>query len=76
MPSITPSLWFDNDLEEAAEFYTSVFPNSKIESMSRFTEAARDRRARWCRGVSCWTTPDSSGCVCWLGTLREVSRYR
>src|SRR6202795_55948 len=37
MPSITPSLWFDNDLEEAAEFYTSVFPNSKIESMNRFT---------------------------------------
>jgi predicted 3-demethylubiquinone-9 3-methyltransferase (glyoxalase superfamily) len=25
MPSITPSLWFDNDLEEAAEFYTAVF---------------------------------------------------
>src|SRR6202022_1747875 len=39
MPSITPSLWFDNDLEEAAEFYTSVFPNSKIESMNRFTQA-------------------------------------
>jgi predicted 3-demethylubiquinone-9 3-methyltransferase (glyoxalase superfamily) len=39
MPSITPSLWFDDDLEEAAEFYTSVFPNSKIESMNRFTEA-------------------------------------
>jgi predicted 3-demethylubiquinone-9 3-methyltransferase (glyoxalase superfamily) len=37
MPSITPSLWFDDDLEEAAEFYTSVFPNSKIESMNRFT---------------------------------------
>jgi predicted 3-demethylubiquinone-9 3-methyltransferase (glyoxalase superfamily) len=37
MPSITPSLWFENDLEEAAEFYTSVFPNSKIESMNRFT---------------------------------------
>jgi predicted 3-demethylubiquinone-9 3-methyltransferase (glyoxalase superfamily) len=30
MPSITPSLGFDNDLEEAAEFYESVFPNSKI----------------------------------------------
>ncbi|HZQ33045.1 MAG TPA: VOC family protein [Mycobacterium sp.] len=39
MPSITPCLWFDNDLEEAAEFYTSVFPNSKIESLSRATEA-------------------------------------
>jgi predicted 3-demethylubiquinone-9 3-methyltransferase (glyoxalase superfamily) len=35
MPSITPSLWFDNDLEEAAEFYTSVFPNSKVEGMNR-----------------------------------------
>jgi predicted 3-demethylubiquinone-9 3-methyltransferase (glyoxalase superfamily) len=39
MPSITPSLWFDNNLEEAAEFYTSVFPNSHIESMSRATDA-------------------------------------
>jgi predicted 3-demethylubiquinone-9 3-methyltransferase (glyoxalase superfamily) len=39
MPSITPSLWFDNDLEEAAKFYTSVFPNSKIEGMNRYTEA-------------------------------------
>jgi predicted 3-demethylubiquinone-9 3-methyltransferase (glyoxalase superfamily) len=38
MPSITPSLWFDNDLEEAAEFYTSVFPNSKIEGMNRYTD--------------------------------------
>ena len=35
MPSITPSLWFDNNLEEAAEFYTSVFPNSKVESIDR-----------------------------------------
>lgn len=39
MPSITPSLWFDNDLEEAAKFYTSVFPNSKIDGMNRYTEA-------------------------------------
>lgn len=39
MPSITPSLWFNDDLEEAIAFYTSVFPNSKVESLSRFTEA-------------------------------------
>src|ERR1700737_1720237 len=39
MPSITPPLWFDNDLEEAPEFYTSVSPNAKIESMNRFTQA-------------------------------------
>jgi predicted 3-demethylubiquinone-9 3-methyltransferase (glyoxalase superfamily) len=34
-PSITPSLWFDHNLEEAATFYTSVFPNSHIESFNR-----------------------------------------
>jgi predicted 3-demethylubiquinone-9 3-methyltransferase (glyoxalase superfamily) len=39
MPSITPSLWFNNDLEEAAEFYTSVFPNSTVENISRYSEA-------------------------------------
>jgi predicted 3-demethylubiquinone-9 3-methyltransferase (glyoxalase superfamily) len=33
MPAITPSLWFDDNLEEAAEFYTSIFPNSSIEEM-------------------------------------------
>lgn len=39
MPPITPSLWFDNDLEQAAEFYTDVFPNSRVEGMNRYTEA-------------------------------------
>ena len=39
MPAITPSLWFDNNLEEAAEFYTAVFPNSHIENLSRYTDA-------------------------------------
>ena len=29
---ITPFLWFDNQANEAASFYTSVFPNSKIQS--------------------------------------------
>jgi predicted 3-demethylubiquinone-9 3-methyltransferase (glyoxalase superfamily) len=39
MPSITPSLWFDNNLEAAALFYTSIFPNSKIEKLNRYTDA-------------------------------------
>lgn len=39
MPSITPSLWFDHNLEEAATFYTSVFPNSRIEEYNRCTDA-------------------------------------
>ena len=30
MPKITPHLWFDKEAKEAAEFYTSVFPQSKI----------------------------------------------
>jgi len=30
MQKITPHLWFDKEAKEAAEFYTSVFPKSKI----------------------------------------------
>jgi predicted 3-demethylubiquinone-9 3-methyltransferase (glyoxalase superfamily) len=34
MPPITPALWFDDQLAEAAEFYLSVFPNSSIEELN------------------------------------------
>ena len=37
---ITPNLWFDTQAEEAAEFYTSVFPNSRIVSVARYPENA------------------------------------
>lgn len=40
MPRITPSLWFDNNLEEAAEFYSTVFSDFKITSTSRYGEGA------------------------------------
>jgi predicted 3-demethylubiquinone-9 3-methyltransferase (glyoxalase superfamily) len=36
MPDITPWLWFDTEGEEAAEFYTSVFPNSRIVDVARY----------------------------------------
>jgi len=36
MEAITPFLWFDNQAEEAANFYTSIFPNSKIVGISRY----------------------------------------
>src|SRR5712691_884858 len=39
MQKITPFLWFDNNAEEAAQFYTSVFKNSKILSISRYGDA-------------------------------------
>jgi predicted 3-demethylubiquinone-9 3-methyltransferase (glyoxalase superfamily) len=38
LQKITPSLWFDRNAQEAAEFYVSVFPNSKIISMARYPE--------------------------------------
>jgi len=39
MQKITTCLWFDTQGEEAAEFYTSVFPNSRILEVSRYGEA-------------------------------------
>ena len=39
MQKITPFLWFDNNAEEAAKLYVSIFPNSKILIISRYGEA-------------------------------------
>ena len=39
---ITPCLWFDNQGEEAAKFYTGIFRNSKIVSVARYGEAGRE----------------------------------
>jgi predicted 3-demethylubiquinone-9 3-methyltransferase (glyoxalase superfamily) len=36
MPKITPFLWFDQQAEEAANFYTSIFKNSKIDAVTRY----------------------------------------
>lgn len=40
MPTITPNLWFDSNGQEAAEFYVSVFPNSRVTQMSYYAEGA------------------------------------
>ncbi len=39
MPTITPSLWFNGNLAEAATFYTSVFPNSSMEGFTHYSES-------------------------------------
>jgi len=39
MQKITPYLWFDNQAEEAVNFYTSIFKNSKVLNVSRYGEA-------------------------------------
>jgi predicted 3-demethylubiquinone-9 3-methyltransferase (glyoxalase superfamily) len=38
MQKITPFLWFDHQAEEAAKFYTSIFKNSKIGRVLRYSE--------------------------------------
>ena len=39
---ITPCLWFDTQAEEAARFYCSIFEDSKIGKISRYTKAGQD----------------------------------
>ena len=39
MQKITPFLWFDTEGEDAARYYTSVFPNSRIVEIQRYGEA-------------------------------------
>ncbi|MGH2396256.1 MAG: VOC family protein, partial [bacterium] len=38
MQKITPCLWFDDNAEEAVEFYTSIFKNSKVKTVARYGE--------------------------------------
>jgi len=39
MPKITPFLWFNDEAEEAAHFYVSVFRNSKVKAVTRYGDA-------------------------------------
>jgi predicted 3-demethylubiquinone-9 3-methyltransferase (glyoxalase superfamily) len=39
MPKLTPCLWFDTEGEDAATFYTSIFPNSRILDVARYGSA-------------------------------------
>jgi predicted 3-demethylubiquinone-9 3-methyltransferase (glyoxalase superfamily) len=42
LQTITPCLWFDGQAEAAVTFYTGIFKNSKITTVSRYTEAGRE----------------------------------
>jgi predicted 3-demethylubiquinone-9 3-methyltransferase (glyoxalase superfamily) len=43
---ITPCLWFDSEAEEAAQLYTSIFANSRIKHVSRYSEAGREKHGK------------------------------
>ncbi|MDP9289838.1 MAG: VOC family protein [Thermoproteota archaeon] len=46
MQKITPFLWFDNNAEEAAKYYTSIFKNSKIIDIIHYGESAAEAPGR------------------------------
>jgi predicted 3-demethylubiquinone-9 3-methyltransferase (glyoxalase superfamily) len=46
MQKITPFLWFDHQAEEAVKFYTSIFKNSKVGRIFRYTEQAAEKTGR------------------------------
>jgi predicted 3-demethylubiquinone-9 3-methyltransferase (glyoxalase superfamily) len=43
---IVPCLWFDNQAEDAAKFYVSVFKNSTITTVSRYSSAGQEIHGR------------------------------
>ncbi|HCK81343.1 MAG TPA: hypothetical protein DIC59_07740 [Candidatus Competibacteraceae bacterium] len=46
LQKIAPCLWFDGQAEEAATYYTGIFPNSKITALTRYGEAGREIHGR------------------------------
>jgi len=46
MQKITPFLWFNDQAEEAMNFYTSIFKNSKIGSVSRYGDAGPKQKGK------------------------------
>lgn len=46
MQKITPCLWFDSNAEEAVNFYTSIFKESKIVNIARYGEAGAKAAGR------------------------------
>jgi len=43
---ITPCLWFDNQAEDAAKFYTSIFKDSQITAISHYPDAGKEHHGR------------------------------
>ena len=46
MDAITPCLWFDSEAEEAAQFYVSIFENSRIGEVSRYGQEGYEVHGR------------------------------
>jgi predicted 3-demethylubiquinone-9 3-methyltransferase (glyoxalase superfamily) len=46
VPKIAPCLWFDDQAEEAATFYTGIFPDARIVAVTRYGEAGHEIHGR------------------------------
>jgi len=46
MPSTYPCLWFDTQAQEAAEFYTALFPNSRVTTTTTYPKGSGDREGQ------------------------------
>jgi predicted 3-demethylubiquinone-9 3-methyltransferase (glyoxalase superfamily) len=46
MQKITPMLWFDSEAEQAARFYTSIFKDSKIKTITQYGDSAAEASGR------------------------------
>jgi predicted 3-demethylubiquinone-9 3-methyltransferase (glyoxalase superfamily) len=46
MQKITPFLWFNDNTEEAVNFYLSIFPDSRIVQVARYGEAGAEASGR------------------------------
>ncbi len=55
MPRLVPNLWFDDQALEAAEFYVKVFPNSEVQTVTRYTEAGPGEPGTVLTWASCST---------------------
>ena len=90
MPKITPWLWFDTEGEEAAQFYTSVFPDSRIVDIARYGSAGPrpegmvmtvsfeldGQRFVALNGGPDFTFNEAVSFLVDCGTQEEVDRYR
>ena len=57
---LTPCLWFDGQAEEAARFYTSIFKNSKINLITRFSDVGFEQHHGHASGGLCVVLTDDS----------------
>ncbi len=48
MPTITPFLWYDDQAEQAATYYTELFPDSRVDSVARTPTAPRSSSSSRC----------------------------